>query len=210
MARLNSWDVTFRPGGWIRAKSTDEDTTVYLRVRESNRDGPSRLNVHTAVMTSERPISSHLWRYVPVEHVEQHANEKNFRRALKLEPDEFGGGPAMDDLESYFVDDSGEPWQPSLTLLLRDAAAGHGTRAAKNGTQGADSAPPKLSHPGRRITDDFLRELAVMYRWLVSQGQPPAPEIAKQVGAPVGTVHRWVAVARKREFLPPGRVGRAG
>ena len=192
---------------WIRAKGTDEDTTVYLRVRETEEGEPSRLNVHFAAMASEKPISVHVWRFVPFEHIEQHANEKNHRRALELEPSEFGGGPTLDDLDSYFVNESGEAWQPSHTVSLRDGTAAHGARGVQK-RQTKEPAP--LAHPGRRISDDFLRELATMYRWLVEQGRPPAPEIAKQTGAPVGTVRRWIANARQREFLPPGRVGRAG
>jgi hypothetical protein len=204
MARLENWDVIYRPGGWIRARGTDEDTTVYLRVRDSG-EGSSRLNVHFAAMASEKPISVHTWRFVPFEHIEQHANQKNYRRALELDPDEFGGGPALDDLDSYFVDDNGEAWQPAHTVRMRDGATAHGPSPRRKVT-----GPAPLEHPGRRISEEFLRSLAAMYLWLVSEGQPPAPEIAKQTGAPVGTVHRWIATARQREFLPPGRVGRAG
>jgi hypothetical protein len=204
MARLENWDVIYRPGGWIRARGTDEDTTVYLRVRDSG-EGSSRLNVHFAAMVSEKPISVHTWRFVPFEHIEQHANQKNYRRALELDPDEFGGGPALDDLDSYFVDDNGEAWQPAHTDRMWDGATAHGPSPRRKVTE-----PAPLEHPGRRISEEFLRNLAAMYLWLVSSGQSPAPEIAKQTGAPVGTVHRWIANARQREFLPPGRVGRAG
>lgn len=204
MARLESWDVIFRPGGWIRAKGTDEDTAVYLRVRDSGEGTPSRLNVHFAAMASEKPISSHVWRYVPFEHIEQHANEKNYRRALDLDPDEFGGGPTLDDLDAYFVDGEGEPWQPAHAVRMQDSGAIR-PRAKRKATE-----PPPLNHPGRRISDEFLRDLATTYLWLVDQGQPPAPEISQQTGAPVATVRRWVAKARERSFLPPGRVGRAG
>lgn len=204
MARLENWDVIYRPGGWIRARGADEETTVYLRVRESG-EGSSRLNVHFAAMASEKPISSHVWRFVPFEHIEQHANEKNYRRALDLDPDEFGGGPALDDMDSYFVDDSGEAWQPAHTVQMREGVAAHGPSAQHKAT-----APAPLEHPGRRISEDFLRNLAAVYLWLVSQGQPPAPEIAQQTGAPVATVRRWIARARESGFLPPGRVGRAG
>lgn len=209
MARLSNWDVIYRPGGWIRAKGADEDTTVYLRVRETDEGGPSRLNVHFAAMASEKPISVHVWRFVPFEHIEQHANDSNFRRALELEPSEFGGGPTLDSLESYFVGEDGEAWQPSLTVQMREGAAAHGTRAAKGQTK-ESTAPTALAHPGRRISEEFLRELATMYLWLVGEGLPPAPEIAQQTGAPVGTVRRWIANARQRGFLPPGRAGRAG
>jgi hypothetical protein len=205
MSRLSNWDVIYRPGGWIRAKGADEDTTVYLRVRETDEGVPSRLNVHFAAMASEKPISAHVWRFVPFEHIEQHANEKNYRRALELDPDEFGGGPAQDDLDSYFVDDNGEAWQPAHTVKMREGVAAHGPSPRRKTTE-----PTPLEHPGRRISEEFLRNLAAMYLWLVGQGQPPAPEIAKQTGAPVGTVRRWIANARQREFLPPGRPGRAG
>lgn len=204
MARLENWDVIYRPGGWIRARGTDEDTTVYLRVRDSD-EGTSRLNVHYASMASEKPISVHTWRFVPFEHIEQHANEKNYRRALELDPDEFGGGPSLDDMDSYFIDDNGEPWQPALTVQMRDGAVAHGTHPRRKTAE-----PARLAHPGRRISDEFLRDLAAMYRWLVDEGRAPAPEIAEQTGAPVATVRRWIARSRERGFLPPGRVGRAG
>ncbi|MGH8917692.1 MAG: hypothetical protein ACRD0H_05020, partial [Actinomycetes bacterium] len=73
------------------------------------------------------------------------------------------------------------------------------------------AAPPPLSRPDGRISDDFLRELATAYKWLVASGESaPASAIASQTGAPVATVRRWIVNARQRQFLPPGRPARAG
>jgi hypothetical protein len=67
-----------------------------------------------------------------------------------------------------------------------------------------------LERAGRNLTDDFLSQLAKAYMELVAANENPAPAIAVQTDAPVRTVHRWIAVARKRNYLPPTTQGRAG
>lgn len=67
-----------------------------------------------------------------------------------------------------------------------------------------------LAAPRRNLTDGFLKELAEVYMEAIAQGIYPAPLIADQTGAPVATCRRWVAMARKRGFLPEGTQGRAG
>lgn len=67
-----------------------------------------------------------------------------------------------------------------------------------------------LKPPTDGLTEDFLSRLAAAYRELVLAKRAPAPAIAEQTGAPVGTVHRWIAESRKRGHLPPAVRGRAG
>jgi hypothetical protein len=66
-------------------------------------------------------------------------------------------------------------------------------------------------HLPRETTDDFLEEVAEMYRILVAAGQNPAPTIAEANDVQkVTTVHYWIRKARERGMLPVGRRGKAG
>lgn len=62
----------------------------------------------------------------------------------------------------------------------------------------------------RLLDDDFLREVARAYRDAEHAGSPSVIDaVATRLG-PVAysSAQRWVAAARKREFLPPARRGR--
>jgi hypothetical protein len=62
----------------------------------------------------------------------------------------------------------------------------------------------------RLLGDDFLREVARAYREAKQAGSPSVIDaVATRLG-PVAysSAQRWVAAARKREFLPPARRGR--
>jgi 8-oxo-dGTP pyrophosphatase MutT (NUDIX family) len=65
---------------------------------------------------------------------------------------------------------------------------------------------PPLTAPDSGLTDEFLRHVAAAYVAAVKAGLNPAPELARQTGRPVRTVHRWIYIARKRGLLPPSRV----
>jgi hypothetical protein len=70
---------------------------------------------------------------------------------------------------------------------------------------------PALEPPaGRRMTDDFLREVARAYRLAARKGVPPAPSIAENAGVTDRAVHKWIYTARKRGIMPPGKRGRVG
>jgi hypothetical protein len=59
--------------------------------------------------------------------------------------------------------------------------------------------------------DDFYRAVARRYIDAFRfGGARPAALIAEANDVPLKTVHRWVAEARKRGMLPPGRRGKAG
>lgn len=191
-----------------------DDTTVYMQLRHSGGGAQQRLNVHTVVMDSDSPISTHVWREVPFKSVEDVANdpsvlpgsERNWYRDKLLEPADVVP-ISVADLERHFgtpeelrsADDLNAFPMPSAMFLV-------GTEAADPGEE-----PPPLAKPEGRITDEFLADLARTYRWLVaSKNSAPATVIAEQTGAPVATVRRWISNARQRGYLPPGRPGRAG
>jgi hypothetical protein len=70
---------------------------------------------------------------------------------------------------------------------------------------------PAIEPPsGRRMTEDFLREVARVYALAAQLGLPPAPAIAEKAGVSPRAVHKWIYTARKRGFMPPGTRGRVG
>lgn len=64
---------------------------------------------------------------------------------------------------------------------------------------------PKLTRPGRDGTDEFYALVARAYREASAETGRPAPVLAEEAGVPVATVRRWIAEARRRGHLPPGR-----
>lgn len=60
----------------------------------------------------------------------------------------------------------------------------------------------------RKITDDFLREIAKRYEEHLGTRKPNAV-LASLYGVSYGTAARWSGVARQRGFLAPTRKGKA-
>lgn len=70
--------------------------------------------------------------------------------------------------------------------------------------------PPDLQGP-RKIDDDFLSEVASVYREAVAIGITPALSIQRRFGTSPGNARRWVMRARKRGLLGPAPSrGKAG
>lgn len=218
MKELTDWRAMYAPGGWVRAKALTDSTTVYMRLRGAGTGPHQRLNVHTVVMDSPSPISTHVWRHVPFQAIEEAANGEGVAGQAW---DALGGNPVRDVLMSSPKEDP-----ISVEQLERHFGTPEELRGAddpenvvvhanmlflREGSQAAGEEPPPLTRPAGRLTDDFLRDLARTYKWLVATGNgAPATVIAEQTQTPVATVRRWISNARQRQFLPPGRPGRAG
>ena len=72
----------------------------------------------------------------------------------------------------------------------------------------ADVLQP-LGNPKR--TPDFYEVVALQHTRLVDDGEPnPTARIAEISRVPLSTAQGWVARARRKGLLPPGRRGRAG
>lgn len=181
MPDIDGWIIQTAPGGWVQAYNTASDSTAYLRLQT---DDGGRLTTYLSLMDGRSPVSTRVWREFPFAKIEQVLTGHPHMTASGSAPD------AVDVLRTYF--------------------ATRGENAEVAPRQGCPE-PPLLRRPGHRITDEFLRDLAATYRWLVSAGSSaPAIAIARQTGAPAATVHRWITNARKRGFLPTGRPGRVG
>lgn len=67
-----------------------------------------------------------------------------------------------------------------------------------------------LPRPDGSDPDAFYRAVAETYNATIPHSHRPAHVIAEASEVPVGTAHRWIAEARRRGFLPPGKKGAAG
>jgi hypothetical protein len=69
--------------------------------------------------------------------------------------------------------------------------------------------PTRLKRPrGRKLDDDFYREVAFAYRDAVRRGSNPAKTMAADAKKPVSTVNRWIGRTRELGYLPPTEPGR--
>jgi hypothetical protein len=62
--------------------------------------------------------------------------------------------------------------------------------------------------PGRGYSDDFYEVVALLYHMAVQEGEKPVPQIQQYMGIEkIDTVNKWIAKARKKGMLTPGRPG---
>lgn len=191
----DAWNLEYRPGGWVRA-SNHTGVTVFFQVTYIGGEGKRRPSIRTAIMESPQPISARTWRDAPFDEVwllldpEWAPNVYEvLTRPAETEP--------IADLGAYF-DRTATEYRHIGGVVLTDII-----------TADTGSFTP-VTDPEGRITDEFLENLAAMYRWAVASGKAPAPVIAESAGVPASRVHRWVAQARQRGFLPPAIKGKAG
>lgn len=85
-----------------------------------------------------------------------------------------------------------------------------GTMTMPSGrTLRAEDVMKPLGNPKR--TPDFYEVVALQHTRLVDDGEPnPTARMAELSRVPLSTAQGWVARARRKGLLPPGRRGRAG
>ncbi len=196
--QYNEWSLDYRPGGWIRARD-ETGVTVFFGVDLIRGAALPRVRV-TVMHSPTEPISARSWRSAPFRGVEQHAAIPAIRDLL-AKPPEFDGidglGEYFDRTQSQYGDMHGFVPTTELVADPGEPPAGFSVAALL-----ADKQNPS--------SDEHLENVARIYRWAVASGLAPAPLIARYAHVPVSRVHRWVATARKRGFLPPAVKGRAG
>lgn len=74
-------------------------------------------------------------------------------------------------------------------------------RAAEAYATARDRPSPRKKRT--RITDEFLKEVANVYRMAENSDMPPTREVANHYKAPHSTAAKWVASARRKGLLPP-------
>lgn len=75
------------------------------------------------------------------------------------------------------------------------------THAADAYAEARGTPPPKRKRV--KLTDEFLQEVARVYRVAENSEMPPTREVATHFKAPHSTAAKWVAATRRRKFLPP-------
>lgn len=203
MLKLHDWTINYWPGGWVRA--TDElGSMVALQYRPVGEGANLRLRLYTTLMTSVEPITARRWREFPLTEI-----ESMFTLMQLTSPEQITELTAPPDSEPLSMDE--------VMRFFEETPALKFGAIFPTGKVIDDEVVPRMvftpvTRPADgRITDDFLANVAAMYNWLVARGgDAPVASISKGSDVPVGTVHRWVAMARKRGFLPPAVKGRAG
>lgn len=200
---LGTWEVEYRPLGWIRLTDSHGGPSVYLEFEHSGPTGQERFDLKTVVMRTgaAEPLSGRAWRRVPFSDLERRLQEEPIRDVLTARPSGVTP-PSLDSLDTFF-ETTAEMAAPAHRMPTK-------TVVASAQDEGTPTQAPVIQAPQGRITDDFLKDIADAYRWSVGMEESPAPAIAKQADVPVRTVHRWIYEARKRGILPPARTGRAG
>ncbi|WP_151477747.1 hypothetical protein [Streptomyces albicerus] len=206
-----AWNIDVRPGGWIRF-SEEGGPRVYLKFELTGPTDRERIDLKTAVVQAgeDEVLSGRTWRRIPMTEIEQALNRTLLMRNAPTDSigeavaqsrqvfTERGSGPTpLETLDEYF-----ERTKDITPMYFNPMPSG---------MLGSDTGKlPRIKAPEGRLTDDFLKDVAEAYLWCTKAGVPPAPSLAELTDVPVRRVHRWVADARKRGFLPPARPGRAG
>lgn len=198
-------------GGWICYRSSDLAERLFVRVAEAP-DG--RLEVGDLFIPFEAPPSARQFQRLS-EHLTALAAMVNERDAAQSVRERLMiPGPDLRTAASYFATTTWEHhW--AAHMLHSQVAGSDVPKAPRRGlprrplpSEDPDlslTAPTTKPHP-----DEFYRQVAEVYAAAAARSERPAAWIAEVNEIPVNTVRRWVAEARRRRHLPPGRKGRAG
>ena len=206
--QMGTWEVEYRPRGWIRLRGPADGVTVYLNYGQIGEPGHQRLDLQSMTMYKgdKESLSARAWRRVPFSAIEVLITSPGIWEVLTAPCDVPPPSPGT--LEEYFAatEDFAKIGASRLHGVIPDADTYVG-----DGTPGFPARElPRIKPPEGRLSDEFLGSVADAYRWFTEAKRAPAPAISEMSGVPVRTVHRWIYEARKRGFLPPARQGRAG
>lgn len=195
-------------GGWALAvteRTPDLETFVQFQQAPDGRLGVANLVARAWTVTGgdRDTLRAKSLRDFPLAAVEAAANTPEYREellagldvptALVIEPPS-GAAPAQTYRAGAFRGELGGGRLP------RRAAA-----------PSPDDLPVLGTPASKPYPEDFYVQVAAHYRVALRYSSArPAVWLAERSDVPLRTVHRWVAEARKRHHLPPGRKGKAG
>ena len=181
----DSWtSATLATGnsGWLGFADADEPGWVYVRVQESEH---GRLVITELHLTRERVDSAAL-RELPLGRIEALANSS----------------PIAEDIRAKLH----APPRPGVEPLSPESRSRWESRKIISPTPHL----PHLAVPKGTKPDSFYKEAAELYAELARYSRRPAADLAERSGVSVASVHRWIAEARRRGYLPPAERGRRG
>jgi hypothetical protein len=177
----------FGPGGWMRvnfpelAEHLPNAPTVLAKTVER---GGRR--VITRLIVAADPVDSTVVKALPTGRLESLANVPWFRDLLAQ------------------TDAKADPLAEALEAALSGQHFGMPGGPVERRPRGP------LHRPDGSDPDGFYGDVAVAYNEALERTSAPATVLATEAGVPVPTVRRWIAEARRRGLLGPGRKGRAG
>jgi hypothetical protein len=181
----DSWTTATLPigmGGWIAFANEDVPDWVYVRVQENEH---GRLVITELFLARERMDSATL-RALPLGRIEALANSSPIAEEIRAK---LNGAPRA----------GVEPLSPEPR--------------ARWESREIISPTPHLRHlvvPKGTKPDKFYKEAAELYAELATVSRRPAADLAERSGVAAASVHRWIAEARRRGYLPPAERGRRG
>jgi len=136
----------------------------------------------------DTPIGAPLLRELPLAAIETLLNEPSVDQQLTQRLRDAADDLRVTDALSHFEVKTSE--QPSRKLPQPERPLSSSKRR------------PVLKRPAnRKLTDEFLQQLAEFYIFVVANGERPLVAIEEAATVPRNTAARWVAMARKRGFL---------
>lgn len=181
----DSWtSATLATGnsGWLGFADADEPGWVYARVQENEH---GRLVITELHLTRERVDSAAL-RELPLGRIEALANSSPIAEDIRAKLD--------------------APPRPGVEPLSPESRSRWESRKIISPTPHL----PHLAVPKGTKPDRFYKEAADLYAELALHSRRPAADLAERSGVSVASVHRWIAEARRRGYLPPAERGRRG
>ena len=219
--------ASFGHGGWVGLDGLDLPGPLYVRLRP---DPNNRLRIkefYIDASQGEAAISHAALRELPLGQIEAWINahrEQVERKASRPSPDLSKYATFFSSGFDYARSVEGRHWVAiSFAEQLPDdrLEAGHvpefprververAWRDARDSKEEAEFRLPP-GGPPNGLTDDFLQDVAKAYAAAVARRERPNVALAKQTGAPVKSVQRWVYTARQRGIMPRGSRGRPG
>jgi hypothetical protein len=207
--------ASFGHGGWVVLDGLDLPGPLYVRLR---RDPNNRLRIKEFYLDAsqgEAAISHADLRELPLGQIEAWLNahrEHVERKASRPSPDLskyatfFSSGFDLNRPRHWVAQSFAEQADDNRPRVER---VERGWQDARDSKEEAEFRLP-LGAPPNGLTDQFLRDVAKAYAAAVARRERPNVALARQTGAPVKTVQRWVYTARQRGIMPRGSRGRPG
>jgi hypothetical protein len=207
-------------GGWVRALPLEENVAVYVRY-ELRKERLCAVELYLQPL-ADGEVNTDLMRLA---FGEIDRSVRTGRMSTQVVARLGDPGPdlkraaaafsdsALGDLERTWVHDmldaqvegSGVPQAPYSLPRRAQGNAGVDAREVA-----ADQCILHVPTGGGRWPNEFFLEVAKAYKLLAPLTDRPGAVLADVNGQDVVKVRKWIYIARKRGFLPPGRAGKVG
>ena len=162
-----------------------------------------------------RSLSAALLRRLPVELIEGHAN--SFLAVGAIQAGMASPASPMAVLASHYattaVGDHDWVSRARLSQVPESSEPVVPVQPPRGAPFLADelpAQPPLFAPAGGALSIEFLQQVKAVYEWALTNGHAPAKVMAEQTDVSERTAQGWVAKARRRGVMLPGRQGKKG